>query len=147
MLCQNCNREIPDTEKFCHFCGHRNDVNDQTSQNTRAQSDQAQAQNPQPNAPQPQTVINNYYGAQAVQTQDYVSIGGWCWLLLGLIPVVGQIIVFIMMLVYAFQDVKTYKYPCRVTFCRASLLFALIVAGLTLLFVVLFALLAASAGR
>ena len=45
MLCQNCNREIPDTEKFCHFCGHRNDVNDQTSQNTGAQSDQAQAQN------------------------------------------------------------------------------------------------------
>ena len=134
MFCKSCNREIPDTEKFCHYCGAPQvNAGNQSNDGTAVSFGNG-------------AIISN--GAnQNLDAQDYVSIGGWCWLLLGLIPFVGSIVLLIMMIIYALKDPKTYKYPCRVTFCRACLILTAIFVAIAVILLIFFAIFGAAATR
>lgn len=111
--CNNCNRDFDDSVDFCPTCGAR--LGDGAQANAAFEQPQAQAPIPQP-VPAPRPV-----------NQEPVTVGEWMVLLVNLIPCVGPLVYFIIMLVWAFGDnVK----PSKKTFGKANLIICLVYLGI-----------------
>lgn len=117
--CTNCNREFDNDTEFCPSCGLRL---------TTYNADPMPAAPPAP-AAQP-------YQAPFVQSQpnaEPVTVGEWMIMLVNLIPCIGPLIYFIIMLVWAFgNDAK----PSKKTFGKANLIILLVSFGIVVLSIV-----------
>jgi uncharacterized membrane protein YvbJ len=107
MLCPNCNSEITDGSSFCPKCGK--------NVNTQVKEDQT-------------------------GNQKCLSIGqclALCFMMLISFSLVFPLLIVVIILIYwAVQNVKTYTYPELITFARANLI--LMVVGV-LLYILFFA--------
>ncbi|HIV03352.1 MAG TPA: hypothetical protein IAC74_07230 [Candidatus Aphodoplasma excrementigallinarum] len=124
--CNNCNREFDDSVDFCPTCGARLGDGpvafDQQAAAAQIQPDQQAAQPP---VPQPAP-------AARPANSDPVTVGEWMVMLVNLIPCVGPIIYFIIMLVWAFGDNTK---PSKKSFAKANLIIYLVAIGIIVLIV------------
>ena len=98
--CFKCEREFDDDVVFCSGCGRKLD---------------------EPEAVQA-SVCNDDEKKKNVNNEP-VSVGEWMVMLVNIIPFVGQLIYFIIMLVWAFSDTTK---PSKKTFAKANLIIYLI---------------------
>ncbi len=93
MFCENCGKNLEEGAQFCDACG--------TPIAAPAQVVEEPAQAPVPpvyEAPAATQVVNNYYQ----ESRQPVSVAGWIFRpLIAAIPLVGPIIYFIMLFVWA----------------------------------------------
>ncbi len=123
--CNNCNREFDDSVDFCPTCGAKlGDGPSAYEQQAAAVEVQFNQQTEQPPVPQPAPA------ARPVNNEP-VTVGEWMVLLVNLIPCVGPLVYFIIMLVWAFSDNTK---PSKKTFGKANLIIYLVAIGIGVIF-------------
>lgn len=106
MFCKRCGKQIPDDAKTCMYC----------------------------NEPVTNTVHERHVRKPYNEHCKPVPLKTWALFLICFIPVIGPIICIIILLVWAFRDPSTNRYPCKINFARAYFITLLI--SLPLFFVV-----------
>lgn len=124
--CNNCNRDFDDSVDFCPTCGARLGDGAQANAAFEQPSATPQFEQPQAQVPIPQPVP-----APRPVNQEPVTVGEWMVLLVNLIPCVGPLVYFIIMLVWAFGDNTK---PSKKTFGKANLIIYLVSIGIGVIF-------------
>lgn len=150
MFCEKCGKELPEIAKFCDKCGYPVSVvpSAPVSENTVSAAAeapnttpvQAPVQTPPPSATPTPTipVFPNAY----VPTKTPISVGGWIGRsLIPLIPIVGAIIYFIMLFVWAGDKTKEESFN---NWAKAQLWVMLIGVVLAIIVAIIIGVLAAS---
>lgn len=68
-----------------------------------------------------------------IEATEFVPLKYWLLLYLIVIPVIGQLFVFGLIVYWGFKEHKSYKYPCLINYARACFVFimAYLVFGAT----------------